>query len=82
MTACTSRINKTNFDRIQPGMTLAEVIHILGEPSSTATLGVGDIVGTTANWENRNGVISIQFFNGRVKIKKYIEGVSTPRVDS
>ncbi len=77
--SCTSPINKTNFDRIQAGMSYRNVVEILGEPTSSATLSFGDTTGISANWENRNGSIKIQFFNGSVKIKQYIEGVTTPR---
>jgi len=79
LSSCHSPINKTNFDRIKPGMSIQEVTSILGPPSSSSTLSFGQIIGTTAIWENRNGVISILFFNGQVKLKRFVEGVTTPR---
>ncbi|MBA2653536.1 MAG: DUF3862 domain-containing protein [Gammaproteobacteria bacterium] len=79
LVSCTSSINKKNFDLIESGMTYPEVVAILGEPSTSATLSLGDSTGTSTYWENRNGKISIQFINGRVKIKQFVEGVTTPR---
>jgi Domain of Unknown Function with PDB structure (DUF3862) len=77
--SCMSRINKTNYDQIQAGMSYQTVVDILGSPTSTATLSFGDTTGISANWENRNGAIKILFFNGIVKVKQYIQGVTTPR---
>lgn len=79
--SCHSRINKTNYDQIQSGMTYPEVVRILGDPSSSATLAFGNNVVSTVRWENRNGNIVLQLFNGRVKMKQFIEGVSTQRGD-
>lgn len=79
LAACNTKINKTNFDQIQTGMTLQDVVAILGDPSSSATLSFGQSSITSVRWENRNGSITVQFINGTVKIKQYIEGVTTPR---
>lgn len=77
--SCNSRINKDNFDRIKTGMSLQDVVNILGNPSSSASISFGPSTVASVRWENRNGTITVQFFNGVVKIKQFIEGVSTPR---
>lgn len=79
--SCTSSINKDNFDRIEPGMTFQQVVTLLGKPNSSSSLSIGEITGTTARWEHRNAKITIQFFNGVVKLKTYFDGVTTPRED-
>lgn len=80
LAACNPKLTKTSFDSISTGMTLEDVTAILGQPSSSATLGFGQNSVATVRWENRNLSIVIQFINGRVKIKQFVEGVSTPRV--
>lgn len=72
-------ISKNNFDRIQTGMSFKEVVQILGEPTSSSTLNVGEVIVTSANWENSHAVISIQFFNDKVKLRKFVEGVTKSR---
>jgi hypothetical protein len=41
----TSRVNRTNYDRIKPGMTLAEVEAVLGPPGDYTTGPVGMTAG-------------------------------------
>jgi hypothetical protein len=79
LTACTSKLSRANFEKVKPGMTFAEVIELLGSPSSSSTLSFGKFLATTANWENRNLHIQIQFFDGKMKVKQLTEGVTTPR---
>lgn len=81
ITACQSKINKTNFESIKSGMSYEQVNAILGTPSSSTSLSFGNTTGTSARWENRNGSIVIQFFNDKVKVKQFTDGVSTPRED-
>lgn len=77
--SCNVRITKTNFDKVQIGMNMQQVQELLGTPTSSATLTFGTNTVASVRWESRNGVIAIQLFNGTVKIKQFIEGVSTPR---
>ncbi len=70
LSAC-SRITQENFDKIQTGMPMAEVIAILGEPSTSQSVDIAGVSGTSATWQNQNAVISIQFLNSKVQVKSF-----------
>jgi hypothetical protein len=69
LVACGSRINSGNFNRIQNGMSEQEVIAILGEPSTSDSVGIGPLSGTTSTWTHEGLTISVQFLNGKVALK-------------
>ena len=66
--AC-SRITEDNYNRIESGMEEAAVIKILGEPDDSSSMGVGPLTGKSSVWDDGKARISIQFFNGKVKLK-------------
>lgn len=71
VSACSSRINQDNYEKVKPGMSYQEVESILGEPSSTTSLSFGNVIGLSASWEDHHGSINVQFFNNKVKIKNF-----------
>lgn len=66
--AC-SKINQENFTKVQPGMTMAQVVNLLGEPNNVESLNFAGLSGTSAVWKTKDTVISIQFLNDLVQIK-------------
>lgn len=68
---CASRISQKNFQRVDDGMTIEQVIEILGEPTDSSSLGVGPLSGTAATWESKDAVIRIQFLNDKVRLKQF-----------
>lgn len=70
LSAC-SRLTQENFDKIKTGMPMSQVITILGEPTTSDSVNIAGISGTSATWKNRNVVIAIQFLNDNVQIKSY-----------
>lgn len=70
ITGC-SKITQSNFDKVKPNMTMQEVITILGEPSSSDSINIAGISGTSAVWQSNNAEINIQFLNNRVTIKVF-----------
>lgn len=74
LVACGSKINESNYQKIQEGMTMEQVQTILGEPTKTASVGVGSLSGTTANWIYDKLTISIQFLNNKVQLKSLSGG--------
>lgn len=70
ITSC-SKITQSNFDKIKPNMTLEEVVSILGEPTSSDSVNIAGISGTSAVWKSSNAEINIQFLNNRVTIKVF-----------
>jgi len=68
--AC-SQVTEENYDRIESGMEEATVIKILGEPAESSSMGIGSLTGKSSVWDDGKMRISIQFFNGKVKLKKF-----------
>ena len=68
--AC-SRVTEDNYNRIESGMEEATVIKILGEPDESSSIGIGSLSGKSSVWDDGKARISIQFFNSKVKLKKF-----------
>lgn len=68
--AC-SKLSQQNFDKIQTNMTMKEVIAIIGQPTSSESINVAGISGTSAVWKNKDAEIDIQFLNDRVAVKAF-----------
>lgn len=74
--AC-SKVTQANFDKIKSNMSMNEVIAILGNPTTSEDLAIGDLSGTSATWKDNKAEIDIQFLNDRVTVKSFnktIEG--------
>jgi len=68
--AC-SKITQENSDKIKENMTMKDVIAILGEPTSSESINIAGIAGTSAVWKDKNAEIDIQFLNDRVIVKAF-----------
>ena len=68
--AC-SKLTQQNFDKVHPDMSMEEVIAILGEPTSSESLHIAGISGTSATWNKNNIEINIQFLNDKVTVKSF-----------
>lgn len=73
-TSSSSKYNQVNYQRIQVGMTLEEVIAILGPPTSSSSLSFGTNIVISSNWEESGTLIWIEFQDGKVKMKRIIQG--------
>ena len=71
LVACGSRISQENFNRIADGMPYADVVKILGEPTSSEARGVLGVSATTAKWKDQGHLITIVFVNQNVKSKSF-----------
>jgi hypothetical protein len=71
LAGCGSRVNQKNFQKIKNDMPQEEVISILGEPTETSSIGVGPFSGTSSVWDTTEGTVTIQFVNGKVKMKTF-----------
>lgn len=71
LAGCGSKLNEENFGRIQDGMTEQQVIEVLGQPAETSSMGALGMSGTSATWRDDKAVISIQFVNGKVRLKQF-----------
>jgi hypothetical protein len=66
LTAC-SKLTEDNLQKIQPGMTTAEVKAILGEPTSSQTGNMlGLVSGTTYVYHTDKSDVKISFVNDKV----------------
>jgi len=75
--AC-SRVTEDNYNRIESGMEEAAVIKILGDPDDSSSMGIGSLTGKSSVWDDGKARISIQFFNGKVKLKKFSSSDKKP----
>ena len=69
--ACGSRIDRESFAKIETDKPEAEVFGILGDPTDTSSFSLGGLSATSAIWEGRDGTVTIQFVNGKVKLKTF-----------
>ena len=65
-----SKISQENFEKIQTGMPLSQVIAILGEPTESSSVDVAGFSGTGSKWQSGEVTITIQFVNGKVIAKQ------------
>ena len=68
--AC-SKLTQENFDQIKLGMTMKQVITILGNPTNIEKINIANISGVSATWKDEKGQIDIQFLNERVTVKAF-----------
>ena len=74
---CAPRVSKENYDRINTGMSPADVKAIMGEPATVSTeagsvLGFGGSV-TLMTWKEGKSVLIVRFWNDRVLSKDLSE---------
>ena len=65
LVAC-SKITAENYQKISTGMSRAEVVALIGEPTQTETGSVLGIKGETATWHNGKVSINAQFVNEKL----------------
>jgi hypothetical protein len=74
LAGCGSRINQDNFEKVQTGMTMAQVKVILGNPTESSSVDVAVFSGTVSKWQAGDLTITIQFVNGKVVAKQLAKG--------
>jgi outer membrane protein assembly factor BamE (lipoprotein component of BamABCDE complex) len=75
LAACGStKLTQDNFDKIQIGMTRAQVVIILGNPTESSSVDMAVFSGTVSKWKQGDVTISIQFVNGKVVAKQFFKG--------
>jgi len=71
LAGCGSKINEENFARIEDGMTEQQVMDLLGTPTETSSMGALGVSGSAAVWTDGAARISVQFVNGKVRLKQF-----------
>jgi hypothetical protein len=80
LAACGStKLTQDNFDKIQIGMTRAQVVIILGNPTESHSVDMAGFSGTVSKWEQGDVTISIQFVNSKVVAKQFSKGKEQSR---
>jgi Domain of Unknown Function with PDB structure (DUF3862) len=79
LVACGSRISQENYNRISDGMAYAEVVKILGEPTSSESRGALGITAGTSTWKDGAHKITIVFINEKVSSKVLREERDAPK---
>jgi outer membrane protein assembly factor BamE (lipoprotein component of BamABCDE complex) len=74
MSCIGSPISQENFEKIQTGMSLAQVQAILGPPTESSSVDVAVFSGTVSKWKAGDVTITIQFVNGKVVAKQLSKG--------
>ncbi len=68
---CGSKVTQQNLDKVQIGMSQADVTAILGDPTESNNVAIGPVSTLTATWKQDNRTITIQFLNGKVIAKAF-----------
>lgn len=69
LVACGQKLTQENFNKINNGMSYAEVVKVLGEPVSSQGGGVLGITASTSVWREKNTEVTIIFVNDKVTSK-------------
>lgn len=70
LAAC-SKVTQDNYARIQDGMSEQEVHAILGKPAESSSVTILGLSGTSSKWTADGAAITIQFTNGKVRLKSF-----------
>lgn len=70
LAAC-SKVTQENYARIQDGMSEQEVHAILGAPAESSSVTILGLSGTSSRWQSGDAVVTIQFANGKVRLKSF-----------
>lgn len=70
LSACMNQVSIENYKKIEPGMTRARVVELLGEPDTISSVGIGGLSGARAQWTDGEQVITIVFANKQVMLKR------------
>jgi len=71
LAACGSKVNESNYAKIDIDMTEEQVKSLLGTPTESSSIQVAGLSGTSSKWVGKEGIISVQFLNGKVKAKAF-----------
>lgn len=69
LVACASKVSAENYNKIENGMTKAQVHEILGDPDKVSGSSIGALSTSTEVWQGDTESISITFFQDKVRLK-------------
>jgi hypothetical protein len=71
LAACGSKVNDSNYAKIEIDMTEEQVKSLLGAPTESSGINVAGLSGSSSKWVSKEGTINVQFLNGKVKAKAF-----------
>ncbi len=74
LAAC-SRVTADNYDKLETGMSRAQVHALLGEPDDVSGGGIGRMTLMTERWEGRKHVINVTYAGDELALKS----IESPR---
>lgn len=78
LAACGSKVNESNYTKIGIDMTEEQVKSLLGAPTESSGINVAGVSGMSSKWVSKEGTISVQFLNGKVKAKAFSKPTGKP----
>lgn len=74
----TAEVTKEKYDQIKDGMTLPEVVTILGQPTQKAEFDMLNKKHIIATWRDNGNVIVVQFINGKADLRHMTKTTMKP----
>ena len=71
LSSCGSKVNESNYAKIEIDMTEEQVKSLLGAPTESSSINVGGLSGSSSKWVGKEGPVNVQFLNGKVKAKAF-----------
>lgn len=70
LAACSSRVTPENYEKLQSGMSKAQVHTILGAPDSVTSDDIGNVLSLTKEtWKSRKQSITVTYGNDSLALK-------------
>ncbi len=71
LSGCADRLTQSNYQKIEKGMSQAQVYSILGNPDNESSSQFMGNSGSASTWKDKKTTITIIFINGKVKLKTF-----------
>jgi hypothetical protein len=78
LAACGSKVNESNYAKIEIDMTEEQVRNLLGSPTESSSINVAGLSGASSKWVSKEGTVNVQFLNGKVKAKAFSKPSGKP----
>ncbi len=80
LTACSSKVTPDNYEKLQSGMTKAQVHAILGKPDLVTSDDIGNVLSLSKEtWKGRTQMITVTFGNDTLALKSLDKTESAPK---
>lgn len=70
LAAC-SKVTEENYRLVENGMTVDQVVELIGKPDVTESTNLAGISTSRSEWHGKKGVISIRYIGEKVRAKNW-----------